>query len=313
MLLARSAKRKLALSDREVWTSRASSRTMAPMSEQATLQLPRLKRAADDVRRADPRTPAIALVLGSGLGGFADSLDAKRVIPFAEITGMPQSNVVGHAGNLVIGEVRGTPVVAMQGRVHLYEGHPVADVVFGTRLMRLLGAHSLLITNAAGGCGPGLVAGDLMLIEDHLNLTGQNCLVGPNEPELGVRFPDMSEAYDRGLRQLADEVAGAQGLKLARGVYAGLLGPSYETPAEVRMLARLGADAVGMSTVLEVVAARHMGMRVLGISCITNLAAGISESPLSHDEVTETATRVRRSFEGLLRGLLERLGEGGAA
>jgi purine-nucleoside phosphorylase len=279
------------------------------MSEEHLQQLPRLRRAAEDVRRADTRTPRVALVLGSGLGSFADSLDARTVIPFADIRGMPVSSVVGHAGNLVIGEVGGMPVVAMQGRVHLYEGHPPADVVFGVRLMALLGATTLFITNAAGGCGEGLQPGDLMLIEDHINLSGQSCLVGPNEVELGVRFPDMSEAYDRRLRELADDVAHGQGVTLARGVYAGLLGPSYETPAEIRMLCRVGADAVGMSTVLEVIAAKHMGMRVLGISCITNLAAGISAHALSHDEVTETATRVRRTFEGLLRGVLARMAE----
>lgn len=282
------------------------------MSEHVTHELPRLRRAAEDVRRADARIPTVAMVLGSGLGSFADSLDAKTVIPYAEIEGMPVSNVVGHAGNLVLGEVRGMPVAAMQGRVHLYEGHRPADVVFGLRLMHLLGARTLIITNAAGGCGESLQPGDLMLIEDHLNLTGQSCLVGENEDELGVRFPDMSEAYDRRLRELADDVARARGVALARGVYAGLLGPAYETPAEIRMLCRLGADAVGMSTVLEVIAAKHLGMRVLGISCITNLAAGISPTPLSHDEVTETANRVRRTFEGLLRGVLERLAEGAA-
>lgn len=275
-------------------------------------QLPRLRRAVEDVRRADPRAPKVALVLGSGLGSFADTLDAKTVVPYGSITGMPVSNIAGHAGNLVIGAVRGMPVAAMQGRVHLYEGHPAADVVFGVRLMRLLGAHTLIITNAAGGCGESLSAGDLMLIDDHINMTGTSCLLGMNEDELGVRFPDMSEAYDRDLRALAEEVARSRGLALAHGVYAGLLGPSYETPAEIRMMCRLGADAVGMSTVLEVIAAKHMGMRVLGISCITNLAAGISATPLSHDEVTETATRVRGQFEGLLRGVLERLAEGGA-
>lgn len=277
------------------------------MSDAPSSELARIRRAAADVRRIDARSPKVALVLGSGLGGFADSLGAKKVIPYADITGMPVSNVIGHAGNLVLGEVRGLNVAAMQGRVHLYEGHSAADVVFGVRLMHELGAEALIITNAAGGCGEKLSAGDLMLIDDHLNMTGTSCLVGPNEPELGVRFPDMSEAYDARLRRLADEVAREQGFTLAHGVYAGLLGPSYETPAEIRMMCRLGADAVGMSTVLEVIAAKHMGMRVLGISCITNLAAGISPTPLSHDEVTETAARVRTKFEGLLRGVLERL------
>jgi purine-nucleoside phosphorylase len=275
-------------------------------------QLPRIQRAALDVRRVDARKPKVALVLGSGLGSFADTLERKTVVPYSDIEGMPASSIVGHAGNLVIGEVSTLPVVAMQGRVHLYEGHPVCDVVFGVRLVRHLGADTLIITNAAGGSGDGLEAGDLMLIEDHLNLTGTSCLVGPNEDELGVRFPDMSEAYDRKLIELADGIASSQGVTLKRGVYAGLLGPSYETPAEIRMLRRLGADAVGMSTVLEVIAARHMGMRVLGISCVTNLAAGISKTLLSHDEVTETANRVRSKFEGLLRGVLGAMAEGRA-
>jgi purine-nucleoside phosphorylase len=270
-------------------------------------QVARIQRAVEDVRRKDSRSPKVALVLGSGLGSFADTLANKNVIPYASIEGMPSSSVVGHAGNLVIGEIGKLTAAAMQGRVHLYEGHPAADIVFGVRLLRHLGADTLLITNAAGGCGQGLAAGDLMLIEDHLNLTGTSCLVGVNEDALGVRFPDMSQAYDRELGALADRVAKERGFTLKRGVYAGLLGPSYETPAEVRMMSRLGADAVGMSTVLEVIAARHMGMRVLGVSCITNLAAGISATLLSHDEVTETANRVRAQFEGLLRGVLEGL------
>jgi purine-nucleoside phosphorylase len=281
------------------------------MSEAKTYapQLPRVRRAVSDVRRHDARVPKVALVLGSGLGGFADSLGAKTVVPYAEIDEMPRSAVPGHAGNLVIGEVRGMPVVAMQGRVHLYEGYAPQDVVFGVRLMRHLGAEILVITNAAGGCREGLAPGDLMLIEDQINLTGQSCLIGPNEDEFGVRFPDMSEAYDRRLRELATQVAESQGLELAHGVYAGVLGPSYETPAEIRMLCRLGADAIGMSTVLEVIAAKHLGMRVLGLSCITNLAAGLSTNPLSHEEVTETAARVRQRFEALLAGILERLAE----
>jgi purine-nucleoside phosphorylase len=275
-------------------------------------QLPRILRAESDVRRTEKRFPKVALVLGSGLGSFADTLANKNVVPYAKIEGMPVSNVVGHAGNLVIGEVASMPVAAMQGRVHLYEGHPSCDIVFGVRLMKRLGADTLIITNAAGGAGAHLEAGDLMIIDDHLNLTGTSCLVGENEAELGVRFPDMSEAYDRALAQSAEKIGKAQGTTLKHGVYAGLLGPSYETPAEIRMLSRLGADAVGMSTVLEVIAARHMGMRVLGLSCITNLAAGISKTLLSHDEVTETANRVRRSFEALLRGVLEAIARGEA-
>lgn len=271
-------------------------------------QMPRIERATADVRRHTDREPKVALVLGSGLGSYADRLDEKVVVPYADIHSMPVSKIVGHAGNLVLGAAAGVECVAMQGRVHLYEGHPSADIVFGVRLMKHLGADTLIITNAAGGCGDGLEAGDLMRISDHLNLTGRNCLEGPNEDALGVRFPDMSQAYDPELGAIAAEVAKAQGFELKEGVYAGLLGPTYETPAEVRMMKTLGADAVGMSTVLEVIAARHMGMRVLGVSCITNLAAGISPEPLSHDEVTETANRVRERFEGLLGGVLERLG-----
>lgn len=273
-------------------------------------QLPRIQAAVEDVRSRTDRAPQVALVLGSGLGSYADTLEDRVVVPFGEIRNMPVSKVEGHAGNLVIGRVGdGVEVVAMQGRVHLYEGHPAADIVFGVRLMNRLGADTLLITNAAGGCGDGLEAGDLMLITDHLNLTGQSCLTGPNEHGLGPRFPDMSQAYDPALGAIASAVAEAQGFALKRGVYAGLLGPSYETPAEVRMAKTLGADAVGMSTVLEVIAARHMGMRVLGISCITNLAAGISDQPLSHEEVTETATRVRDRFVGLVSGSLDRMGD----
>ena len=268
----------------------------------APSQLPRLRRAAEDVRRVDARVPRVALVLGSGLGGVADSLDDKTVIPYGAIEGMPVSSIVGHAGKLVIGEVGGMPVAAMQGRVHLYEGHPASDVVFGVRLMRLLGAQTLFITNAAGGCGENLSPGDLMLIEDHINLTGTSCLVGINEDELGVRFPDMSEAYDRDLRALADDVAGTLGITLARGVYAGLLGPSYETPAEVRMVRILGAQAVGMSTVPEVIALRHMRVPVAALSCITNLAAGVTDNELDHAEVEATARARRDDLQRLLRG-----------
>lgn len=286
---------------------RASSTIILAMSSFPP-QMPRIETAVEDVRARTDRVPRVALVLGSGLGGFADTLSEPVVVPFGEIRSMPVSKVVGHAGNLVLGDVGTVPVVAMQGRVHLYEGHPTADIVFGVRLMRHLGADTLLITNAAGGCGDGLVAGDLMRISDHLNLTGRNCLEGPNEAALGVRFPDMTNAYDPELGAQAAEVAKGLGFELKEGVYAGLLGPTYETPAEVRMMKIVGADAVGMSTVLEVIAARHMGMRVLGVSCITNLAAGISGQPLSHDEVTETATRVRARFQDLLRGVLERVG-----
>ncbi len=251
--------------------------------------------------------PRVALVLGSGLGAWADDIEDAVKIPYDEIPGIPSSKVAGHAGRLVLGTAAGVPVVAMQGRVHLYEGHSAQSIVFGTRLMLTLGADTLLITNAAGGIDPTFAPGDLMLIEDHLNLTGDNCLRGENDDSLGPRFPDMSQAYDRELMGLADEVASADGYELKRGVYAGLLGPSYETPAEIRMLRTLGANAVGMSTVLEVIAARHMGARVLGVSCITNLAAGM-QAELSHDEVKDTAERVRDRFVGLLSGVLGKLG-----
>lgn len=273
-------------------------------------QHPRILTALAAIQRTHKKTPTVGLVLGSGLGAYADTLANKVVIPFGEVPGMAKSNVVGHAGNFVFGDVGSLHVVAMQGRVHLYEGHPVSDVVFGARLMTKLGAKSLLITNAAGGCGKGLEAGDLMLIDDHLNLTGENPLVGANEPELGVRFPDMTRAYDPALGSYAVHVATKLGFALKRGVYAGLLGPTYETPAEVRMLRALGADAVGMSTVLETIAARHMGARVLGFSCITNLAAGMTGETLSHDEVTETAERVKGRFTSLLHGVLTGIATG---
>jgi purine-nucleoside phosphorylase len=247
----------------------------------------------------------VAMVLGSGLGSYAEGVADARAIPYAEIPHMPMSSVSGHAGNLVVGEKGGRRVVAMQGRTHLYEGRSPHEVVFGVRLMALLGARTLLITNAAGGIAPGLAAGDLMAIRDQLNLTGTSSLIGPAEPSVGERFVDMSTAFDPSLIEAAKRVAATLGFELREGVYAGLLGPAYETPAEVRMLATLGADAVGMSTVLEVLAARQMGLQVLGISCISNLAAGLSGGPLSHEEVKETAARVQSRFEALLDGVLE--------
>lgn len=273
---------------------------------------PSLSEQLDLVRarlRSEVRTPPkVALVLGSGLGGFADELDESVSIPYEEIEGMPVSGVEGHAGNLVFGSVSGVPVVAMQGRVHLYEGYSPDEVVFGVRLMARLGAKMMIITNAAGGIGEELEVGDLMVLSDHLNLTGRNCLVGKNDAALGPRFPDMTEAYDRALREIASVSARRLGSELKTGVYAGLLGPTYETPAEIRMLRTLGADAVGMSTVLEVIAARHLGVRCLGISCITNKAAGISHEKLDHAEVQDTANRVRDQFVAILRGILGNLG-----
>ncbi len=243
-------------------------------------------------------------MLGSGLGPFADTLSDTLRVPYATLGGMPQPHVDGHAGNFVFGRVAGRDVVAMQGRVHMYEGYTPQEVVVGVRLMIALGANVLIVTNAAGGIRADSKPGQLMLIEDHLNLTGHNCLCGPNDGSLGPRFPDMSDAYDPTLREVAGRVAGELGVEVSRGVYAGLLGPNYETPAEIRMLATLGAHAVGMSTVQEVIAARHMGARVLGISCITNLAAGLSPHKLSHAEVEATALATRADFQRLLAGVI---------
>lgn len=250
-------------------------------------------------------TVDIAMVLGSGLGEYASTLEDARAIPYGEIPHMPLSSVPGHAGKLVTGEKAGKRIAAMQGRTHLYEGHGPHEVVFGVRLMAALGARTLIVTNAAGGISPELEAGDLMAITDQINLTGTSSLIGPNDDRLGPRFLDMTSAFDPHLIEAASEVAARLGFELKRGVYAGLLGPAYETPAEVRMLGKLGADAVGMSTVLEVLAARHMGLGVVGISCISNLAAGLSSAPLSHEEVQETTRRVQSRFASLLSGLLE--------
>ena len=259
------------------------------------------------VLKATQRAPQIALVLGSGLGAFADTLSNTLRVPYAQLQGMPTPAVAGHAGNFVFGRLAERELVAMQGRVHMYEGYTAEQVVTGVRLMIALGARVVLVTNAAGGIRAGSAPGQLMLIEDHLNLTGHNCLAGPNDASLGVRFPDMSDAYDPALLELAVEVGTTLGIAVTRGVYAGLLGPNYETPAEIRMLASLGAHAVGMSTVQEVIAARHMGARVLGVSCITNLAAGISPHKLSHAEVEATAEATRSDFQRLLAGVIAEL------
>jgi purine-nucleoside phosphorylase len=268
----------------------------------------RLRESVAALQRRQLGIPDVALVLGSGLGGVVDALSQAQVVEYGEVPHMPRPAVHGHAGRFVAGQLGGRAVVAMQGRVHAYEGHSAAQVVWGVRTMLLLGARALIVSNAAGGIGHELQPGDLMLIDDHLNLTGDNPLRGPHEPALGPRFPDLSAAYDPELRTLTQRVAAGFGQRLPHGVYAGLLGPNYETPAEIRMLRTLGADAVGMSTVLEVIAARHMGARVLGISCITNLAAGLSDHALSHSEVEATAHATRARFAQLLEGVLQGLG-----
>lgn len=245
-------------------------------------------------------TPRVGVVLGSGLGAFADTLTDLVKIPYAELPHLPASKVVGHAGNLCFGDVEGVPVVCMQGRVHAYEGHPIWQVVHGVRAMAKLGVTCVLVTNAAGGLAPGWSAGDLMVITDHINLTPIHPLVGPNEDSLGTRFPDMTNAYDADLRAKILAIAAREGITLREGVYAGVMGPSYETPAEVRMLGILGAQAVGMSTVPEIVALRHMRTRVAALSCITNLAAGIGKGELSHKEVEEIAKARRADLQKLL-------------
>lgn len=272
-----------------------------------------LEQAVASVRRRVSTVPRLALVLGSGLSGLVEACHDAVSLPYAEIAGMPQSSVAGHPGRLLFGTLEGASIVAMQGRLHPYEGHPLEKVVLGVRLMARLGATTLVVTNAAGGLDPRLSPGSLLAITDHLNLTGQNCLVGPNDPSLGPRFPDMSAAYDPALCALAHEGARAHGLTLHEGVYAGVLGPSYETPAEVRMLRLLGASVVGMSTVQEVIAARHLGLRVLGLSCVTNLAAGLSETPLRHDEVERTAHESAEALAQVVRFVIRRLGADGAA
>lgn len=267
----------------------------------------RAEAAASAVRARCGALPRTAIVLGSGLGEFAGTLTNSVTVPYGEIPGWPESKVVGHAGRLVVGEVAGRRVAALSGRAHVYEGHPMDAVVFGVRAMARLGVRELILTNAAGGINTRFGAGALMVIDDHVNLMGVNPLAGPNDERLGARFPDMSEVYSRRLRGIADAVAADRGFTVEHGVYAGLLGPSYETPAEIRYLRAIGADAVGMSTVPEAIAARHMGLEVLGVSCITNMAAGVFDQPLVHSEVLETAERVKGAFMGLLEGVVGRL------
>lgn len=260
--------------------------------------------AAKFILRKTKLRPKIALVLGSGLGGFADEFDDAVRIPYAKIPNFPQSTAVGHAGQLVLGTVEGVEVVGMRGRVHLYEGYSVKEVTFPVRVFARVGVQAAILTNAAGGINKEFTQGRLVVIRDHVNLQGVNPLSGPNDEHFGPRFPDMSEAYDKKFRALALAEGRRLGINLGEGVYAALAGPSYETPAEIRYLRTIGADLVGMSTVPEVIAARHNGIRVLGISCVTNAAAGVLDQPLDHKEVLETAGRVKGQFIGLLRGVI---------
>ena len=266
-----------------------------------------LDSAVAAIRAQADQTPAAGVVLGSGLGSFADVLESAVEIAYADIPGWPVATALGHSGTLVLGTVGGVPIAVMSGRAHLYEGLPPAKVVFGIRVLGLLGVRTLVLTNAVGAINEAFEPGQLVLVSDHLNLQGQSPLVGPNDDDLGPRFPDMSDAYDPDLRAAARAAADRIGLALGEGVYASWLGPAFETPAEIRMLRTLGADTVGMSVVPEVLAARHMGIRCLAISCVTNLAAGLSPEPIDPDHVLEVGARAAGSLVALLRELVPTL------
>jgi len=278
------------------------------MQDQFTLA----ETAAQSVLQRTSLRPRIGLVLGSGLGGFADSVSDATRIPFADIPAFPRSTAIGHAGQMVIGNSGALPVAVMQGRVHLYEGYSAEQVAFPMRVFGRMGIHTVILTNAAGGINLNYQQGALVLIRDHINLQGANPLAGPNDDRFGMRFPDMTRAYNKQYRAIAQEEAAKLGMTLHEGVYAALLGPSYETPAEINYLRIIGADLVGMSTAFEVIAAGHMGISVLAISCVTNMAAGILDQPLSHREVIETGERVKTSFEALLRRVLPRMEPNGS-
>lgn len=264
--------------------------------------------AVSFIRSRSNIQPAVGVVLGSGLGNVVDAIRTEVAIPYSEIPGAVASTVVGHSGRMVLGHAGDTPVVVMQGRVHFYEGYEMPEVMFLARVIGKLGIKALVVTNAAGGVNTSFKAGDLMLISDHINFSGVNPLRGPNVDDLGVRFPDMSEAYPESLRAIAREIAKEQGLELQEGVYLFLSGPTYETPAEIRAFRSIGADAVGMSTVPEVIAMSHMNIPCVGISCITNMAAGILKQKLTHQEVMDTTARVQKEFTALVLGLMTRLG-----
>ncbi len=270
----------------------------------------RLQESADAVKkslRLDERSPKTALILGSGLGAFGDTLEKSVGVGYEDIPHFSTSKVPGHAGKLIAGEKHGHPLIVMQGRIHYYEGHDITQVVLPTRVLCLLGIDTFIITNAAGSVRSEIGPGSIVAIRDHLNMLGANPLRGENDDRLGTRFPDMSQAYDPELRELAKTTAEKKGWELTEGVYACMPGPSYETPAEVKMVSIVGGDLVGMSTVPEVLAARHMGARILGLSCVTNMAAGLSKTLLSHQEVAETAAKVRDRFLSLLDGILCKL------
>jgi purine-nucleoside phosphorylase len=278
-----------------------------------TLSAERLDALVDVVRSRTSVEPVLGMVLGSGLGGLADDLEAVESIPFSELPGWPETTAPGHAGRLLLGRLDGTPVIVQQGRFHLYEGHDARLVVEPVLLMGRLGAGTVLLTNAAGGVNPAFGPGTLMVIRDHLNLTGTNPLMGRNDDRVGTRFPDLVDAWTRDLRELLHRAGREEQVRLEEGVYAGLIGPSYETPAEVRMLLTLGADSVGMSTVLEAIAARWVGIRVCGISLVTNQGAGITGQPLTHEEVVEAANRAGPELARVIRRFVRLMGEGAPA
>lgn len=266
-----------------------------------------LFKAADFIKSKIECSPEIGLVLGSGLGVVGDNIQESIKIPYNEIPGFPNAKVEGHAGCLVIGKLQNKTVIAMQGRFHYYEGHPMKTVILPIRVMKVLGAHTLIVTNAAGGVNKNFKPGDLMIIEDHINGLGVNPLIGENINELGPRFPDMSFAYDNNCIKLAEKIAKELKINIQKGVYYAGSGPSYETPAEIRMIRTLGADAVGMSTVPEVIIANHMNMKVLGISCITNMAAGVLAQKLNHQEVIDTADKIKAQFVNYIKQIITEL------
>jgi purine-nucleoside phosphorylase len=271
-----------------------------------TLVYAKLMNCVEAIRERTDFVPDVALVLGSGLGNYAENIEIECEIPYSEIPGFPVSTVPGHAGKFIFGYVGDVKVVCMKGRIHFYEGYDVSDVILPCRVMKMLGAKILFLTNASGGIGEGFAAGDLMLITDHISLFAVNPLIGPNPDELGPRFPDMSNVYRHELQDVIRSVAKENGIDLKEGVYAQVTGPSFESPAEIRMLGILGASAVGMSTVNEAIAANHMGMKVCGVSCISNLAAGLSENPLSHEEVQEAADKAAPLFTKLVTESIKR-------
>ncbi len=275
---------------------------MNPVSE-------KLQKSYDSFCKKVDFKPDVAIVLGSGLGNYADRIRVVQELDYHEIEGFPVSTVPGHAGKFIFGYVQDVPVVCMKGRVHYYEGYPISDVVLPVRLMGRMGARILFLTNASGGINPAFCAGDFMLIRDHISLFAPNPLIGQNPEELGVRFPDMSHVYDEELQEILRQAAAECGIRLQEGVYVQLTGPSFESPAEIRLLHRLGADAVGMSTVVEAIAANHMGMRICGVSCVSNLAAGMTENPLSHEEVQEASRQAAPRFEKLVSAAVAKFGK----